>query len=73
MDRNITDKNLFLLIPGKVSNVARIYVEKYGGSMLDAIRAFYHSKTYRELEREESKYWHLGPVALYEDFMEHNS
>ena len=28
MDRNITDKNLFLLIPGKVSNVARIYVEK---------------------------------------------
>ena len=25
------------------------------------------SDTYRHLENEETKYWHLGPVALYEN------
>ena len=27
---------------------------------------------YKKLENESSKTWHLGPVALYEDFMEEN-
>lgn len=38
-------------------------------NLLDAINAFYSLETYRMLEKEETKYWHLGPVALYEDFL----
>lgn len=36
-------------------------------SIADAIKEIYASDTYRRLENEETKYWHLGPVALYED------
>ena len=69
MNRQITNQNLHLLLPSKVSQVVRIYVEENGGTMLDALRAFYASDTYRKLEKEETKFWHLGPVALYEEFM----
>lgn len=68
MNREITDKNLYLLLPGKVSRFAGIYADKRGGSIVDALRAFYRSDTYKALEKEETKYWHYGPVALYEDF-----
>ena len=70
MDRKITSENLYLLLPGKASSFARIYLNKRGGSVLDALRAYYHSDTYKKLEKEETKYWHYGPVALYEDFEE---
>lgn len=70
MNREITNKNLHLLLPGKVSLFAKIYVEEKGGSMLDALRMFYKSNTYKALEQEETKLWHYGPVALYEEFEE---
>lgn len=31
----------------------------------DALNAFYQSKTYSLLENEESKLWHLSPLAIY--------
>ena len=64
----ITNDNVHLLIPGKAAHFARIYVEQNGGTVLDALHAFYSSKVYRELEDESTKLWHLGPVALYEEF-----
>lgn len=70
MNREITNKNLHLLLPGKVSLFAQIYMKKKGGSPLDALRSFYRSNTYKKLEQEESKLWHYGPVALYEEFEE---
>ena len=63
MNREITDKNLHLLLPGKVSLFAKIYAEEKGVTLLDAIRIFYRSK-------EETKLWHYGPIALYEEFKE---
>ena len=44
-----------LLLPTKVSLFAQIYVKEHGGSMIDAIRKFYHSKTYKKLENESTK------------------
>lgn len=70
MNREITNKNLHLLLPGKVSLFAKIYIEERGGDLLDAIRTFYKSNTYKALEQEETKLWHYGPVALYEEFEE---
>lgn len=66
----ITDKNLYLLLPGKVSAVVEQYVADSGVSILDGLRKFYNSSTYCNLEKEESKLWHLGPVALYQEFQE---
>ncbi len=72
MNRKITNKNLYLLLPSKVSLFAQLYVKEHGGSIIDAIRKFYYSKTYQKLEDESTKLWHYGPVALYEEFMEEN-
>lgn len=70
MNREITNKNLHLLIPGKVSLFTKIYVEKQRSTPLEALRRFYRSNTYKELEQEKTKLWHYGPVALYEEFGE---
>lgn len=70
MIREITNKNLHLLLPSKVSLFAKIYAEENGGTLLDALRIFYQSNTYKKLEREETKLWHYGPVALYEEYLE---
>ena len=64
----ITQKNLYLLLPGKVTAVVEQYVETHSVTILDALRLFYQSKTYRDLEQEHTKLWHLGPVALYQEF-----
>lgn len=68
MNRKITNKNLHLLLPGKISLFSKIYAEENNSTPLEALRAFYRSDTYKKLEREETKLWHYGPVALYEEF-----
>ena len=65
MPAQITQKNVRLLIPGKAAGVAVLMSEKRSISPKAALLAFYHSKTYRELERESSKYWHYSPEQLY--------
>ncbi len=70
MTREITDMNLYLLLPSKVSMLAELYVKEHGGSIVDAVRLFYHSNTYKDLEKESTKLWHYGPVALYEEYEE---
>ena len=70
MNREITDKNLYLLLPSKVSLFVQLYIKEHGGSIIDAIRQFYHSNTYKALEKENTKLWHYGSGALYEEFMD---
>lgn len=69
MNREITQQNLYLLLPGKINSLAKILVQENGISFFDAINIIYKSKTYKLLENETSKYWTLGPVALYENIM----
>lgn len=64
----ITDRNLYLLLPGKVSAIVSKYVDENSVNLLDGLRKFYNSMTYKDLEREQTKTWHLGPVALYQMF-----
>jgi len=70
MERKITNDNLYLLLPAKAVGVAQLYAGKHGVSPIEALRLFYQSNTYKRLEQEETKLWHYGPVALYEEFME---
>ena len=49
-NRNITQKNLYLILPGKVSKVAVMYANEFGLSIVDALTAIYSSEIYRRLE-----------------------
>jgi len=69
-DRKITSKNLYLLLPGKVSKMAVMYASDFGLSITEALDRIYQSSTYKQLEDEETKLWHYGPVALYQLFLE---
>lgn len=66
MNREITQQNLYLLLPGKINSLAKLVVQNKGVSFFEAIHLIYKSKTYKLLENEASKYWTYGPVALYE-------
>ena len=68
MSANITQQNLYLILAGKAAAVAAFIAEDEHISPLDALTKFYASDTYRRLEREETKLWHYGPVALYQDY-----
>lgn len=70
MNLEITDKNLYLLLPGKISRLAQIYAEEKDITIVEAIREIYQSNTYKELADETTKLWHYGPVALYQEFMD---
>ena len=43
-----------------------MYADDHKCSIMEAMMLFYASDTYRELQDEKTKLWHLGPVALYE-------
>lgn len=71
-ETKITQQNLYLILPYKVSQLAMLYAKKLNTSILEAIQEIYKSRTYKDLEREETKLWHLGPVALFEYMQENN-
>jgi hypothetical protein len=66
--KKITNNNLYLLLPGKIARVVEIYSRGKNIPPLDAMLSFYRSATYKKLEKEETKYWRLGPVALYQEY-----
>lgn len=70
MNLTINQDNLYLLLPSKMSWLANMLVEDENISIVDAIKRLYTSDMYKKLENESTKAWHLGPVALYEEFRE---
>ena len=66
---DINQDNIYLLLPGIVAGVARIYAEENGCSKMEAIRKVYASERYPRLADESTKLWHLAPVALYEEML----
>ena len=68
MNLTITQKNVHLLLPSKLSWMANMLAEDRGISIVEAMKLLYSSEVYARLENESTKAWHLGPVALYEEF-----
>lgn len=66
MNLDVNQENLYLFLPSKISWMACMLSEDQGISLSEAIKTIYASNTYCRLESENSKLWHLGPVALYE-------
>ena len=63
---SITQQNLYLLLPSKMSWLATMLAEDRGISIVEAMTILYSSSFYARLADESTKLWHLGPVALYE-------
>jgi hypothetical protein len=68
MNLNITQDNLYLILPSKVSRMAEMLAADSGKSIVQAVKEIYLSDVYKRLEQESTKQWHLGPVALYQEF-----
>ena len=64
----VTQKNVHLLLPSKLSWMANMLAEDKGITIVEAMKLLYSSEVYARLENESTKAWHLGPVALYEEF-----
>lgn len=67
MNLEITQDNLYLILPSKVSRMAEMLAADSGTSIVQAVKEIYSSDVYRRLEQENTKQWHLGPVALYQE------
>ena len=67
MNLNVTQDNLYLFLPSKISWMAEMLAEDKKICIAEAVKKIYASEIYRKLETEETKLWHLGPVALYEE------
>ena len=72
MIRPIAPEKLYLILPFKVSQLAVLLSKQLDISSLKALQLIYKSETYRQLENEKTKLWHLGPVALLEYYNEHH-
>lgn len=68
MNLDITQQNLYLLLPSKMSWLANMLAEDKGISIVEAMKMLYTSSFYARLANESTKLWHLGPVALYEEY-----
>lgn len=66
----VTQQNLHLLLPSKLSRMAVMLADDENVSIIDAMIRLYSSKIYVRLEEESTKAWNLSPVALYEEFQE---
>lgn len=69
MNLNITQDNLYLILPSKVGRVAEMLSDDSGADIVSSIKQIYSSTLYKQLEREETKSWHLGPVPLYQFYL----
>ena len=70
MNLDITQDNLYLILPSKVGRMAVLLAEKDGENIVHALQDIYASDLYRRLEKEYTKLWHLGPVALLQEMGE---
>lgn len=62
----VTQDNLYLLLPSKVSWLADMLCADQHISVIEAMRRIYSSTMYKQLEQEDTKRWHEGPVSLYQ-------
>ena len=69
MNMTVSQDNLYLLLPSKMSWLDNMLAEDKGISIVKAIKTLYSSAFYARLADESTKLWHLGPVALYEEFI----
>ena len=63
----INQDNLHLLMSGKICWLVEYLHDDFGFSLQECLNRIYHSLLYKKLSTESTKYWHLGPVDLYDE------
>ncbi len=66
----ITQENVHIFIPHKAAGVIDMIAEEEQISILDALRKFYGSQTYKQLEDEQTKLWYESTIGLYQYYLE---
>lgn len=69
MNTEITQNNLYMLLPLKIGWLAPWLSEDKNISLPEAIGSIYRSKLYKKLSTASSLYWQLGPVDLYKELV----
>lgn len=67
MNLTVNQKNLYLFLPSKVCRMGELMTDDKHIGAVEAIKKIYSSNVYKQLEKEDTKLWHLGPVDLYRD------
>lgn len=71
--QKVTQDNLYLILPGKVTQIANRLIEQGLVRDIDsALKIIYSSPVYKKMEKENTKYWWLGLNALYEEIINSN-
>ena len=65
----VTQKNLYNLIPPKVAKITTMLRNDRNMAVKQALLTFYSSNAYRLLEREETKLWHASPAQIFEEHL----
>lgn len=63
----ITQDNVHIFIPLKASKVSQRFAKNHGISQKQALLEFYNSRTYANLEEEDTKLWYEGINYLYDE------
>ena len=63
----INQNNLHLLLPGKICWLVEYLHDDYGFTLQESLSRIYRSELYKKLSTESTKYWHFGPVDLYNE------
>lgn len=66
MRPKVTQQNVHLFIPDKVSKICGQLIRDYNMTVNQAIAKVYASKVYETLSRESSKLWQEGWVYIYQ-------
>ncbi len=66
----ITQENVYLLLPWKVAGVSELWAKDLGVTPLEAMMRFYATDFYKLLENESTKLWTNSPQQLYILFRE---
>ncbi|MCI5776364.1 MAG: DUF3990 domain-containing protein [Bacteroidales bacterium] len=66
----LSQEQLRLLLPSKITWLVEYLHDDYGLSIKDCLDQIYHSNLYKKLSTESTQYWHLGPIALYNELLQ---
>ena len=65
----VTQKNLYNLIPPKVAKITTMLRNDRNMAVKQALLTFYSSNAYKLLEREGSKLWHRSPAQIFAEHL----
>lgn len=59
-----------MFLPSKIMWMVEYLHDDFNLSIQDALARIYNSNLYKKLSTESTKYWHLGPVDLYDELLQ---